>query len=226
MLLRSILAALVLAAPVWAVEPKAVVSQPTQVEPGDITVLDGSASTGDAFAWIALSGKPAIPSESGKSAYFASGKPGDYRFLLVVAGTSDGKAKIDTATVTIRVVGAPPAPSPNPTPDPTPGPTPAPTPKVVGHIYATYIADAANILPSHAALKAAPKIRDGFKSLDATWRWYQSDESEPKTYRLLEHVERFPSVVIQGNDGKVLAVLAGPSEDDILAKVRELRGAK
>ena len=231
MIRRTLAALILLTAHAWAVEPVAKVKPVAQVEPGDITVLDGSDSTGDAFRWIPLSGKPGIPSESGRSLYFASGKPGEYRFELVVGGaTSDGKVKLDSTTVTIKVVGPPPAPPiPTPTPQPAPSPTPGPTPKPVpttGHLYVTYLADAANVLPSHAAMKAAPKIRKGFTDLDASWRWYQNDESEPKSYRLLEHVERFPSVVIQGADGKVLAVLAGPSEDDVLAKVKEIRGTK
>ena len=229
MTLRTLAALILLAAPAWAVEPKAVVKPVAQVEPGDITILDGTDSTGDAFRWIPLSGKPGIPSESGRSLYFASGKPGEYRFELVVGGsTSDGKVKLDSTTVVVKVVGAPPAP-PAPTPIPAPTPDPTPTPKpvpAVGHIYATYLADAGSLLPSHAAMKVAPKVKEAFKGLDAKWRWYQSDESELKEYRLLEYVERFPSVVIQSADGKVLAVLAGPSEDDVIAKVKELRGAK
>jgi len=229
MIRQTLAALLLLTAHAWAVEPVAKIKPVAQVEPGDITVIDGSDSAGDAFRWIPLSGKPGIPSESGKSLYFASGKPGEYRFELVVGGsTSDGKVKLDSTTVVVKVVGAPPAP-PAPTPIPAPTPDPTPTPKpvpAVGHIYATYLADAGNLLPSHAAMKTATKVKQAFASMDASWRWYQNDEAEPKSYRLLEHVERFPSVVIQGSDGKVIAVLAGPSEDDVIAKVKELRGAK
>ena len=70
------------------------------------------------------------------------------------------------------------------------------------------------------------KVKQAFAAMDASWRWYQNDEAEPKSYRLLEHVERFQSVVIQSADGKVLAVLAGPSEDDAIAKVKGTGGAK
>ena len=116
MIRRTLAALILLSAPAWAVEPVAKVKPTAQVEPGDITILDGTDSTGDAFRWIPLSGKPGIPSESGRSLYFASGKPGEYRFELVVGGaTSDGKVKLDSTTVVVKVVGAPPAP-PAPTP--------------------------------------------------------------------------------------------------------------
>ena len=116
-----------LSCPAFAAEPKAVVQPPTQVEPGDIQVLDATSSTGDIFKWVSLSGKTAYPSESGKSAYFATGKPGKYQFLFIAAGVVDGKAKLDTATVELVVAAPPPAPSPSPTPDPTPAPAPATT---------------------------------------------------------------------------------------------------
>lgn len=231
---RSLFAlALILSASLaHAAEPKAIVKPPVQVDPGEIVLLDGSESTGDAFRWVALSGKQAIPSESGRSAYFATGKPGEYRFILVVAGTVGGKAQIDAATVSVVVSGSPPVP-PGPSPDPTPTPTPTPdppsptpSPVVAGRLFATYIADAEALLPSHAAMKAAPVIRKAFKDLDATWRWYGNDESEPRSLGLLQHVDKFPSVLIQSQDGKIVATLAAPSEADVVAKVKQLRGAK
>ncbi len=226
MTFRTFAALILLSASALAVEPKAVVKPVAQVEPGDITILDGTDSTGDAFRWIPLSGKPGIPSESGRSLYFASGKPGEYRFELVVGGsTGDGKVKLDSTTVVVKVVGAPPAPAPTPGPAPSPGPAPKPIP-TTGHLYVTYLADGSKLLPSHAAMKVAPKIRAAFTNMDASWSWHQNDEAEPKEKRLLEHVDKFPSVLIQGPDGKVLAVLAAPSEDDVIAKVREIREAK
>ena len=58
--------------------------------------------------------------------------------------------------------------------------------------------------------------------MDASWRWYQNDEAG-QICRLLEHVERFPSVVIKGSDGSPPRV-GWAVEDDVIAKVKEVRG--
>lgn len=232
---RSLFAlALILSANLaFAIEPKAIVKPPAQVDPGEIVLLDGSESTGDAFEWfVPPGGKQPIRSESGRSAYFATGRPGTYQFTLIVGGTVGGKVKLDIATVSVVVSGSPPVP-PGPTPDPTPTPTPTPDPPsptpspiVAGRLFATYIADAEALLPSHAAMKAAPVVRKAFRDLDATWRWYGNDEAEPRSLGLLQHVDKFPSVLIQSQDGRIVATLAAPSEADVVAKVKQLRGSK
>ena len=108
------------------------------------------------FGDSAVSGKPASRASRDKSLYFASGKPGEYRFELVVGGsTSDGKvARFDDRHG--RVVGPPARPRPTPIPAPTPDPMPTPAcPGGWAYLRDLPPADAGNLLPSHAAMKTA-----------------------------------------------------------------------
>lgn len=106
--------------------PKAVIAGPTQANPGDLVILDGSGSTAVGFAWVLTdSDKSFLPVEDGRKVVFASGSAGRYTFVLVAATADDPeKPLIDIARHTVTV-GQPPNPGPEPTP---PGPNPEPLP--------------------------------------------------------------------------------------------------
>lgn len=224
--------------------PKAVVVAPkSALLPGQSFLLSAADSTADVVypvEWLSLdTRKPEWITfdKSGKRdaiLFVQSAEPGEYLIACKVRGRIKGvdgqPDTIDTDLAVVRIVVREPPPPP-PVPPTPPGPNPpdpptppTPLPVVTGKIFATYLADAANVLPSHAAMKQASTIRKAFETLDASWRWYQSDESEPKTLKLLDHVDSFPCVVIQGKDGKILDVLKAPSEADVIAKVKALRG--
>lgn len=116
---------------------------------------------------------------------------------------------------------------PNPAPTPPPGPTPIPLPVIRGHIYATYIADARNMTVAQAAMKRNPTIEAAFPGLDASFRWYQSDEAELARLGLLPYAAQttLPCVIIQDAAGKVVGVTPpglGTSEALVNA-IRDMR---
>ena len=103
-------------------EVRAEIDGPTQAKPGDLVVLSAADSIGDGFRWVSPEGVQTLQC-SGDLA-FASGTPGDYRFLLIAA---DNEANIDYATHVVTIVGSQPQPDPDPDPgepDPDPQPTP------------------------------------------------------------------------------------------------------
>lgn len=110
--------------------PKAVITGPTGGVPGDILILDASASGGDFFSWEVaqeLDGdRPTIlPIDNGRKCVVAS-VPGTYVVFLAV-GDKDG---IDTIKWQLKVSGEPPKP---PAP---PAPTPADFAKLLHDAYA------------------------------------------------------------------------------------------
>lgn len=119
---NTILALLILLSPsLYAA--KAVIESPEKAKPGDLVVLNASASEGAAFKWIIPPGLQTL-SCSELELGFASGTPGSYTFTLIAADTSEGaEAPIDYATHTV-VVGVPVLPPPVDPVDPdkpTPG---------------------------------------------------------------------------------------------------------
>lgn len=112
----------------FAEQPVAAITGPeTQVEIGDLVELDASKSVGQGLLWKSID----LPAErfrlydNGKKLCFAAKSPGRLRFMLIVAGVSDGEDKglvIVTAEHSVDVKGSVPAP------DPTPGPRPDPVP--------------------------------------------------------------------------------------------------
>jgi len=125
-ILSAVFFLLMLAAPLFAQSPKAVITGPRDSRPGALVVLDASESTGTGRLWLlAVSPEETsfLPVESGLKCIFASPTPGVYTFVLVVAGTNaNGGAAADMATHTITLRGGTiPPPTPPPvvvTPDP------------------------------------------------------------------------------------------------------------
>lgn len=116
------------ASSVMAQSPKAVITGPKEAAVGDMVVMDASESVGTSRLWlqaVAPMPKSFLPVDSGTRCVFATGTPGRYVFVLVVAGTgANGNALAEMATHTLDVGG--PAPGPNPTPPPSTNPCPIP----------------------------------------------------------------------------------------------------
>lgn len=114
---------------VSAQEPRAVITGPKEAQLGDLIVLNGGESTGTSRLWLlaaAPSPKTFMPVNDGRECVFATGTPGDYTFVLVVAGIGvNGNALAQMATHTVKVLGGQ-APV-NPTPFP-PATNPYPPP--------------------------------------------------------------------------------------------------
>jgi hypothetical protein len=115
---------LLLAASALAQTPRAVITGPKEARPGALVVLDATESEGTGRLWLlAVSPEPTsfLPVEAGLKCIFASPTPGDYRFVLVVAGTNpNGGPAADMATHTVHLLSpSPPVPPEDPPADPT-----------------------------------------------------------------------------------------------------------
>ena len=139
----------------------------------------------------------------------------------------------DEATYLINVVANPDDPSPPPPPPAPPGPAPAPTPPpvppaptVVGHLFASYIADASALNSTQAAMKQEASVEAGIVGMDASYRWYQSDQPELAKANIIAYANEvgLPCLLIQQADGKVVAKLKSPTPAEVVAKVKALRG--
>ncbi len=114
-----------LAAIAAADQPKAVITGPKEGPPGELVILDASQSSGLGYLWLLVnSEKSFLPVDGGIKCVFSTGTPGNYVFILVVAGTNqNGGPAAATATHTLKIIGQQPTPEPTPNPTP-PGPTP------------------------------------------------------------------------------------------------------
>lgn len=103
-------------------QPKAVIDGPTSGATGDLVVLDGSKSVGDGHKWVMPTGLQTLGCDVATGVgqiAFASGRPGQFTFTLIVA---DKTAAIDYVTHTVTIgSGGPVDPGPI---DPTPTPVP------------------------------------------------------------------------------------------------------
>ncbi len=136
LVLSALVACLPLAA--FAGEPRANIKAPLVAKVSTLIVLDASDSEGDDFLWESTTGESFRPDTNGKIAYFVTGTPGKYRFILVAGGTVDGKAKLARALAEVIVDGVTPPIPPSPPdppipPDPKP-PDPKPIPSTVGNL--------------------------------------------------------------------------------------------
>jgi hypothetical protein len=243
--MRRLLFALLLIAPSLAYgdTPRASIAGVSTVAPGGLLVLSGiDAVSDEPILWECKSGPAKVTSltldqgaRRGVVLFVPQMPtvPGTYRFKQVVLGTPPGASKVtaDADVFDVTVTGVAPSPvppSPTPSPTPEPSPPPAPAPVVVGHLYATYLADATKVLPVHASMKRPGGIVDAFKSLDASWKWYQSDEAEPNDLHLIPAAAKigYPCVLIQSQTGEVLKALSSPTVDSVVAAVKELRGQR
>jgi hypothetical protein len=97
------------------------------VAPGTLVKLDASKSDAETFLWTLASDDQTLydVANDGRTAYFSSGAPGTYTFILSVAKSAgEGKPPVlKTAKRSVVVKGAAPGPGPV-NPDPQPKPTP------------------------------------------------------------------------------------------------------
>ena len=120
--MRIVLLLLSLVCSTSQAEVLAIIKAPTQVNVGDLVVLDSSDSLGDNQKWVIDSRAEGRYLELEKRIVFAIGTPGVYSFQLIVADTS---AAIDQTKHDVTV-GTPTGPVP-PTPPPTPPAPPTDT---------------------------------------------------------------------------------------------------
>lgn len=222
-----LLALALLAAPAWA-EVK--FTGPTAPVPtytlARFALAD--AETG-AAVWIVSpdEGVDELTSEDGRRFAFVA-PPGRYSvYPIVFRGDRPDKGK----AVVVILPPPGPVPPPTPIPDPTPGPTPdpAPTPPpATGHVYVSYVTDAAAPTPQQAEVGTRASFRIQLKDLDASWWAYQSDEEDVGRLNLLvpEKVRKagLPVAIFHSKDGIIHEVLPAPTEESIMATMRRLRG--
>jgi len=137
--MKVLLILLLFAAPVYATQPRAVITGPKEARPGSLVVLDATESQGLGRLWLmAVSPEETsfLAVEGGKNCIFASPTPGVYVFVLVVSGTNpNGGPAADMATHTVTLTGPRPPPGPDPKPEPKPDPDdPAPPPTPGLHV--------------------------------------------------------------------------------------------
>lgn len=229
-------------------QPRALISAPATAAPGDLVILDATASNGDVFIWESLDGIPCLPVDGGHRCVFASGRPGAYRFLLATAGIVGAKAVVATARVTVRIEA--PAPPPPPTPAPTPPapiPTPTPTPPsppgpapVQGKLYATLVFSEPALTPTAASLRADATLGPALAALGCQWAECESSSAEFRARNLAPHTSgrALPLVIVQGSPTSTLApgvnltlpvapvvmVFEAQSAADVITRIKGLRG--
>lgn len=101
----------------------AVINGPKEARVGDLVVLSGRDSVGDNVKWVQPQRIQTLLCGDGLDLAFATGTPGTYSFILIVA---DKEADIDYVQHTVVVRGGVTDPDPDPNPDPDPDPTPPP----------------------------------------------------------------------------------------------------
>jgi hypothetical protein len=164
----SLLAAAVFLLPsfAFAQAPKAIITGPKEAQAGDLIVLDASESTGTSRLWLlAVSPveKSFLPVDSGLRCVFATGTPGKYTFVLVVAGTNPNGgalAEMTTHSVTVQGTGPPVVPPVVP-PIVTP-PDPTLPPVTTGVTYLVVIRENQELTADQAAtLQGLLVVREG-----------------------------------------------------------------
>lgn len=182
MILRSLAVALMLAAPVWAVEPVAIIKAPSIAKVARLVELDATGSTGDEFLWESTTGEEFVVDSAGKKAWFVAQSPGRYRFLLVAGGSVDGKTRLNKAVVEVVVDGIAPAPTPIPTP--TPGPTPSPVPPPIAdklRVLFLFESSGSNLSRGQSIVLSSPKVEEWLSAKCAdenglpAWRRWDKD---------------------------------------------------
>lgn len=143
---------------------------------------------------------------------------GKVRSLVVLGWLAALQAQIGGCSL-------PPLPWPTPTPAPVP-PTPTPTPVVAGPLEAVLVVDPTTETPDVAGLRSSVKVRADLPSLDCRWNAFRLDEDDATRPGFAELVRANPApfVAIYSPGGKIHAVLPNPTEDEVVATVRRLRG--
>ena len=85
------------------VAQEAIIKAPNQVVPGDLVMVDGTASTGSGHLWVIDERIKERCKIRGKEIFFSIGTPGQYIFQLIIAECNDKKTTIDQATHVVTV---------------------------------------------------------------------------------------------------------------------------
>lgn len=104
---------------ITAVPAMSQIEGPATSDPGDLIILSAVGEF-ESCAWIlANSDKTYLPVEGGTKVVFASGKPGDYVFILATSIVDEDAAEVETRIFrhVVKVSGDVPDPGPNPDPD-------------------------------------------------------------------------------------------------------------
>jgi hypothetical protein len=218
-----------LAAPIFAQVPRAIVTGPKESRCGSLVILDASESVGSSRLWLlAVSPEETsfLPVESGLKCIFASPTPGTYRFVLVVAGTNaNGGAVADMTThaVTLRGADGPPPPIDPPVVPPT-DPTDPPTLKKA--VSAVYFYEKDLTAPPKPVLSALQQINANGSGIVAT---ALDDDVEngpgetPAQYAKALEIARkagLPCLVVTFSDGTLRTVQNPKTEIDVTEAVK------
>lgn len=210
--------------------PLAVVKAPATAAPGDLVILDASASVGDLFLWESIDHVPVLAVDGGRRLVFATGRPGTYRFLLFAVGIVNARPVVAKAAATVKIEAPAPPPPPEPTPPPPaptpPGPTPMP-----GKLYATLVFSEPALTPEAAALRADAAVGPALGALDCHWSECESSSAEFAVRNIRAFVEgkKLPVVIVQRLAGPtmpapVVATFAPKDAADVIAHIKALRG--
>jgi len=205
--------------------PTAIITGPKVADAGDLIVLDASASTGSSRLWIqavAPTPKSFLPVDNGVRCVFATGTPGRYVFVLVVAGTGpNGNALAEIATHEIVVSGGT-APSDPTNPQQPPNQTP-PISKKATKVTYVYEKDS-NQVPREvsAALQA---LNEGGLIVASEFEkdTVSGSNQVPVQYRVaLEHAMSvgLPALIVQSGEEVINTVKSPKTIEDVMTAVK------
>lgn len=226
---RAIALALLLVAAIAQAQVKAHIDAPPTVAPGDLVILKSDRSVGTTFKWLLVNSKKTFfAADGGKTCLFSSGQPGDYIFVLIVAG-ADTNNRLDVAMVehTVTVTGAvPPAPVVVVPPNPIPPPEPVPNPTRLA-AQLIVLRDQTTVTTKQVAVLLDLQAKYQKGSQPEMYLLDKQDTSKLTTaYNSLKPAAKaFPYYFLVGKDGSVLAQgeLASTTEENVanIAKYQE-----
>ena len=203
-----------LAAIAAADQPKAVITGPKEGPPGELVILDASQSSGLGYLWLLVnSEKSFLPVDGGIKCVFSTGTPGNYVFILVVAGTNqNGGPAAATATHTLKIIGQ--QPTPEPTPNPTP---PGPTPGKVSAAILLYESSESTQDLTRLTLQLRNDKIPHLKVLDKDAKQGDSDEPVKLVQEIVKAIgsKTLPRVVAVDSSGLVVADADVKTVDDV-----------
>jgi hypothetical protein len=241
---------LLLAAPAWGQDPPpapapagpiAIIGGPLRPVPDGSAVVVNASGSVSAYelSWSVTPETPLLTVDKPpqRFAFLVQPPNGTYIVTATALGLSaDGKSPLGNSASVLVVVGGPapaPSPAPGPGPSPTPGPAPdppAPAP-VAGPLFAILFYDLNDV--SVTPIRTSTDLRGELAKLDVAFYAFATTAPGAKPYLSEIATDGSPVVVFQAGDkllkdaaGKTVVLKSPKSPADVLAKARELRGAK